>query len=278
MSPLDGWHQVPLEVAVDLQLGGRWTSLRCGSREWLWHNPDDATQRARRQVRPGEPFVDAGGVEECFPTVRGVPDHGDIWSRPWVGAQIAAAVNALRFGRMQRTMTSSGELEVRYQVDAAPGHWFLHAVHALIDVSESASLVAPGVAWMTVLDVHEPEQLWPSGLDRLGPDDGSAVCALLPGCSEAIVIDGNDALRLRWESPQQPDACSLLLWRNLRGWPAGGPYRSVGIEPMVGRAADLASALPSACARLDADGHFRWTLRLAAYARRPTPTRTHFPS
>ena len=33
-------------------------------------------------------------------------------------------------------MTSSGELEVRYQVDAAPGHWFLHAVHALIDVSE----------------------------------------------------------------------------------------------------------------------------------------------
>ena len=89
---------------------------------------------------------------------------------------------------------------------------------------------------MNVLDVDEAEQPWPSGLDRLRPDDGSAVCALLPGCSEVILIDGGDALRLRWESPQQPDACSLLLWRNLRGWPAGAPYRSVGIEPMVGRA------------------------------------------
>lgn len=25
----------------------------------------------------------AGGIEKCVPTVRGTPDHGDAWSRPW---------------------------------------------------------------------------------------------------------------------------------------------------------------------------------------------------
>jgi hypothetical protein len=131
---------------------------------------------------------------------------------------------------------------------------------------------------MTILDVDEPEQPWPSGLDRLGPRRWLGGLCAAARCSEVIVIDGGDALRLRWGSPQQPDACSLLLWRNLHGRPAGAPYRWVAIEPMVRRAADLASALPFACGRLDADGHFRWTLRLAAYARRPTPTRRHVPS
>ena len=43
------------------------------------------TFTARHQipaVYPLPEFVDAGGLEECLPTVRGRPDHGDIWSRP----------------------------------------------------------------------------------------------------------------------------------------------------------------------------------------------------
>jgi hypothetical protein len=71
-------------VAVDSVHGGRWTSLRAAGREWLWHRPDPA----RAGVRPGDPFVDAGGVEECIPTVRGRPDHGDVWSRPWTATGV----------------------------------------------------------------------------------------------------------------------------------------------------------------------------------------------
>ena len=79
----DGWVAVPLTLVTDEQHGGRWTSLRAGSREWLWANPDPAVVRSRGTVEPSDPFVDAGGVEECVPTVRGVPDHGDAWSRVW---------------------------------------------------------------------------------------------------------------------------------------------------------------------------------------------------
>ena len=63
-----------------------------------------------------------------------------------------------------------------------------------------------------------------------------------------------------WNSTSDPNLRSLLLWRNLRGWPAPTPYRSVGIEPMIGRVADLAHGEPPDRANTDAEGRFRWSL------------------
>jgi hypothetical protein len=50
----------PALVSVDLDHGGRWTSLRLGGREWLMSR--DEPRRPR--VAPGDPFADAGGIEE----------------------------------------------------------------------------------------------------------------------------------------------------------------------------------------------------------------------
>ena len=68
---------------MDLDSGGRWTSLRGGGREWLWRNAEANVLAARLAVRPGHSFADAGGVEEALPTVCGHPDHGDVWCQPW---------------------------------------------------------------------------------------------------------------------------------------------------------------------------------------------------
>ena len=46
---------------------------------------------------------------------------------------------------------------------------------------------------------------------------------MLPGVREASVVDGDSALHLRWDAPGRDDLCSLVLWRNLRGRPAGRP-------------------------------------------------------
>ena len=62
----------------------------------------------------------------------------------------------------------------------------------------------------------------------------------------------------------QPEHSSLLLWRNLRGWPEAGPYRSIGIEPMLGRAADWQTADDDELARIGSAGRVGWTLRLEA--------------
>ena len=77
---------------------------RCASRgrEWLWHHADPA----RTSVRPGAPFVDAGGLEECIPTVRGTPDHGLAWSRPWQRIGDEDVVDCAEFTLHRRVSTS----------------------------------------------------------------------------------------------------------------------------------------------------------------------------
>lgn len=265
------WVPVPLTLVTDEQHGGRWTSLRTASREWLWTNPDPAVVRSRGTVAPSDPFVDAGGAEECVPTVRGVPDHGDAWSRVW--GKDPASVELPGVGRLTRTVSAGDEgIELGYALVGAPGTPFLHAVHALLEVGPTAHLEVPEATTMLVLDPEPLVLPWPSGLDRLGPDDGTATCALLAGCREVLVVDGDQALRFAWTAPGHDELCSLLVWRNLRGWPAEAPYRSIGIEPMVGRAADLGDADSADVARIGRDGTHVWNLRVAALEKRSPAT------
>jgi hypothetical protein len=257
------WEQVPLRVTTDLAHGGRWTSLRSPDHEWLWTNPDPMIGVARSRVAPGDTFVDAGGAEECIPTVRGRPDHGDAWARVWSTDGRTDAVDVVGIGRLTRRIEGRQPVVVDYQVTGAPDTLFLHALHMLLDLSTEAKIDVPGASRMTVLDAEDPDREWPSGLDVLGPDDGTAVCALVPGCRRVDVVDGDHALRISWTSPGAVEVCSLLLWRNLGGWPAEAPYRSIGIEPMVGRSADLSSAWPNDCVRIGPSGRFHWSLSLS---------------
>ena len=79
----------------------------------------------------------------------------------------------------------------------------MHAVHALLDLSPDARVEPRGSFATEVLDefssVTTPV-VWPSGLDRCGPDDGSATCALLAGCQAVDIVDGRDRL-------------SIVIWR-----------------------------------------------------------------
>jgi hypothetical protein len=266
-----GWRPAPLALAVDLEHGGRWTSLRSAGREWLWTNPDPEVVARRGAVRPGDAFVDAGGVEECFPGVRGRPDHGDVWSRPWSGSADDAAVDLPGSTRLRRTIaTDATGVHVDHEITGTPGTRFVHAVHALLDLSPAARLVAPTASAMIMVG-DEAETLakhpWPSGLDVLGAADGTATCVILPACAKATVVDGDHALTFAWTFPDRPDLCSLMLWRNLGGWPAERPYRSIGIEPMIGRTAEPAAGDGSAACSLDASGRARWSLHLTASAR-----------
>lgn len=273
-----GWESTPLTLTTDLDHGGRWTSLATSDREWLWSNP--ALAGSRRTVRPGDDFVDAGGAEECFPTIRGTPDHGEVWSRRWEGRESAAVVRAPG-ATLERRVEADDAVAVRYRITTGPGRPFLHALHVLLDVSPDALLQAPGVRSMQVLDHPEPGAVtlatWPDGtgvpLHRLGPDDGTATAACLLECTTATVVDGEDALSFAWQISGETDQrlCSLLLWRNLGGWPPSAPYRSIGVEPMVGRGADLATIGPEDAARADSSGLFTWTLEITAWRRSERP-------
>lgn len=55
----------------------------------------------------------------------------------------------------------------------------------------------------------------------------------------------------------------MALWRNLRGFPAGRPYRSIGVEPMLGSVFDLAEARQAADAvTVPGTGSVEWELEI----------------
>lgn len=291
--------RVPLEVRTDAGHGGRWTSLRGGGREWLWHRDEPRRER----VGAGDEFADAGGLEECIPTVRGVPDHGDAWSRSWTAADETGheyVVRCAEFELTRRIEVHEGAVVADYRIVAEPGYRFVWAGHALLDVSEQAALrlgedtrtrlfpeAAPcvpgpwpqGAPWIEG-DWPEPHGL---RLGELGPDDGTGIGAVAyratpPGTApaasaSALVLDGPDLLRMDLEAEGQP--ASVALWRNLAGFPQPAPYRSIGVEPMLGRVFDLADAREDGdCAVVPANGEAHWRMTITAY-RRKEGTDTH---
>ena len=266
--------RVPLTASVDLALGGRWASISGGGREWLWFRHDPA----RAAVRPGDHFVDSGGLEECIPTVRGTPDHGEAWSHPWRRDDGDDVVDCQDFVLRRGIRHVAGSIVASYRLVADAGYRFLWAGHALLDVSESARLDAPvGVQTLVyseaaglLADAWPPGATtmvgtWPEPLGlplwRLGPTDGTAIGAIL-GCTDVRVLDGRDRLRIRLEVDNQPSGTAL--WRNLGGFPPGAPYRSVGVEPMLGSAFNLAEAAPHQTARVPASGEVSWRLIISA--------------
>jgi hypothetical protein len=268
-----------IRVVTDPARGGRWTSLRAHGREWLWTR--DEPRRAH--AGSGDAFADAGGLEECVPTVRGTPDHGDAWSRPWTAATDESGgdgdegqgdardtyvVRCPDFRLVRSLHTSGARLTADYLLTADPGYRFVWAAHALLDVSASGRLdLAEGAAGRLYADggARWTPFAWPSAggvaLDRLGPDDGTALAAVVDTAG-AAVHDGSHTLTFALSAEDQP--VSVALWRNLRGFPDGAPYRSVGVEPMLGRVFDLAAAGEDDAARVPACGEVRWRLTVTA--------------
>jgi hypothetical protein len=274
---------------MDAAHGGRWTSLNGGGREWLWHRHEPR----RDQVVVGDAFADAGGLEECVPTVRGAPDHGDAWSRAWTPLDeegLEHVVGCTDFELVRRISVDDGVVVADYHLSADPGYRFIWAGHALLDVGsqagvemdldtkvrlfpEAAALLRSpwpdGAAWV--------EGDWPAPagvrLDTLGPDDGSAVGAVAysagtgahAGAATALVVDGPDMLRVTVQADGQPTA--IALWRNLGGFPQPEPYRSIGVEPMLGRVFDLADAREGDCAVTPTTGEVRWRLTITSLRR-----------
>jgi hypothetical protein len=262
-------------VRTDLDHGGRWTSLMLGGREWLWHRPDPS----RSSVAPGDAFVDAGGLEECVPTVRGIPDHGSAWSRAWSRHGDEDVVDCVDFVLRRRLAVGEHSVQSRYRLEASPGYRFLWAAHALLDLDVGARIVLPEGAPVRLYPEAAPvlANEWPRGapyvvgewpaprgvkLDQLGPDDGTAIGATVLGTRSVEIVDGPHRLFMRLDA-EVDVAVSVSIWRNLGGFPVSTPYRSVGVEPMLGRTFELGSAGADDAVTVPVNGCVEWVLHVS---------------
>jgi hypothetical protein len=252
-------------VRIDTADGGRWTSLWLANREWLWGGPGllDGPRTGHTA------FTDAGGLDECFPTVRGTPDHGGLWNQPW--SDSVAYDNT----KLTRTFTTGRDtVTVDYHLSAPAGYRFVWAAHALLDCAVGATISAEPSECRLYPEAAPLLDTWPTaapwvattwpalGLDAYGPSDGTAVGAVLVDCPRATVRDRDTELTMILSCPGQP--VSTALWRNLAGFPDGTPYRSLGVEPMLGRVFDLAEAGPGDAAVVPASGELAWRLTFSA--------------
>lgn len=266
---MDASHPVALELTTDLALGGRWTSLRSGGREWLWRNPDAAIRAARGRVNPDDPFVDAGGGEECFPCIRAPFDHGLAWSRPWQQRGAAEGVAAGGYDLHRTRGIADGVVTVRYVIGAEAPLPAIHATHLLLDLSEDAELHpgphAPLVFWDPRPDAEIASLGGEDAFVRaLGRGVRSAVAYSLPDCRTVTVVDGDDALELTLAADDPEVPLGFVIWRNLRGWPAPRPYRSIGVEPAVGWDVSLPPTIDRGAVALGPGRDVSWTLTLRA--------------
>ena len=256
-------------VTTDLEHGGRWTSLRHGGRQWLWSRDEPRRQR----VAAGDQFADAGGIEECIPTVRGVPDHGAAWSRAWHMQDDHAVVECGDFQLRRRIRTGADDVTADYRLTATPGFRFIWAAHALLNLSQDARLDLPRDAALRIYpDATSAAATFRTGrwpdparlrLDRLGPDDGTAIGIIALDCANVGICDGGDRLEMRLTTAE-PAPVSIAMWRNLGGYPAERPYRSIGVEPMLGSVFDLAHATATDAVTVGRSGLVQWQLRITS--------------
>lgn len=260
------------EVAVDLEDGGRWTSLTLGGREWFWAGP--GLHKGPRDELTS--YVDVGGLDECFPTVRGTPDHGGLWNQAWSPLEDDEDWDAVQYGEAVLLRRFNGgdipdEAEthtvwVDYRLIAPAGYRFIWAAHALLDCEEGAFIDAPAETACRLYPQDGSaftDSVWAAlDLASYGPTDGTAVGAVLVDCPKTSVVDGPMELTFSLDCPGQP--MSTALWRNLGGYPEGAPYRSLGVEPMLGRVFGLDEAGTEDAAVVAESGELTWRLVVSA--------------
>lgn len=205
-----------LQVDILPEVGGKVVSLkrvRTGT-EFLLAPPDPS--RPYPFDVPGAPFTafDMSGFDECFPTVgacasprsgrgpQSLPDHGELWSRPWEVVEHGEHVMTLRISSthlpctLERTLRLDGPvLEARYTLtnqQSAPLP-YLWSAHPLLACDEGDGVwLPPSVSGACVEYSHD---------DRLGPRgsavDASALGDLLrhlapgpPARAEKLFIEG----------------------------------------------------------------------------------------
>lgn len=268
-----GWQisNAALSVTVLPSWGGKIAAVydRRRQRQWLHENiylpyqqPDYGADYVRRH--------DVGGYDDCFPSVApcrypaapwqhvAVPDHGDVWSLPWVAEVGVDAITLTVSGihvpyLLTKTirLLDDGQLHIDYAATnltpfAMPFVWSSHPLFALrpgMRIRIPATRVVENDSGRTVS--------WPQvdGRDlSVAPDPATAVAYKLftPPLTEgwAELHDPADGATFRFTF--DPTLVTHVgLWLNYGGWsgvPGVPPYYNIGLEPCIG----AADALPDA--------------------------------
>lgn len=242
---------------IDRRTGRNWLSVT--DRTW-----GDATA-------PRWEDSDRAGWDECVPNIAGgvhptahveLPDHGEVWSRPWAydlldsGIRTRIEGHVLAYTLTRDIVLSNETLLIAYRLEnlAEEELDICWAMHLLADIKPSAvqladdtpvrvdstfgacNGVAAGQDWTT----------WSDLAARLAEAKPGWACKVFtrPGSVTSVAgADENGRLTVSFE--EQPVPMTFGLWLNAGGWPSHEPLQHVGIEAGFGDHDDLSKARES---------------------------------
>ena len=248
----------------------------------------------------GFQFSDAGGWDECFPSVAAcamggiqIPDHGDVWRKLWTadfdGSILNASVDAfsvpVRFSK--HLSLDDAKLQTEYTAENISQQTteFLWSAHPLFQVEEGDRILLPG----SVADVHvegstidglvglDSRCAWPmaeiSGgecidLSKVGPPDSTTAHKLFAGrLSSGWCGLYRSKLQLGILMQFDPALTPYAgLWISQAQWPAGSARRqyTVALEPTFAPCDALDRASAMGCSMILKPGDsFSWPLVLS---------------
>jgi hypothetical protein len=255
-----------LSLGLRPERGAKVSSLtdRRSGRNWL--SVTDRAWTASTNVKWED--SDRAGWDECMPNIApglhpdsGVelPDHGEVWSRPWTFDQTPCGVRtqirgvALPYELIRDISLGDETATVTYRLTnfAAELTHVGWAMHLLADIRPSAvrlpddTPVRVDSTFGACGGVTEGEGWtnWRELADRLPMSETGWACKVFtrPGSVDLVdLVDKTGGLTV--SIADTPTPATLGLWLNAGGWPSDEPLHHVGIEPGFGDHDDLRAA------------------------------------
>jgi hypothetical protein len=246
---------------------------------------------------------DAGGWDECLPSVASctvgdveIPDHGDVWRKPWTAVlkndAILARVEAFSLPlRFSRWLSLDGPaMHLRYAVTNTGQHGtdFLWSAHPLFQVEEGDRIVLPDTVHQVRVEGTSVERLvrnkdysaWPIAelangghldLSTVGALDGRTAHKffagpLTTGWCGLYRAKLKMGIVMRFDPGQTPFAG---LWISQGAWPQqndGAKQYTVALEPTTAICDGLDHAATLGCAQhLLPQAEYSWPLQFEVF-------------
>jgi hypothetical protein len=254
-----------VEIAVVPELGAKIISLKNlrTQREWLWR-PKDKLELFKNSPQDDFSASTLVGIDECLPTIapcswrgRQLPDHGEVWSRPWIVGQSAWQHGMLKTSiklensplEFERTLQlREDNLQFNYKLSnlAAMEERFIWAIHPLLRLTEGDKLELPastaallsGKVWIDAVASATPQNECCKAFAHPVREGRAAIKSNLQG----------DWLEFTWD-PDENNA--LGLWLSRGGWHG---HHHFAIEPTNADHDSLATAAGLQCCGVIAGG------------------------
>lgn len=306
-----------LQVQLLPELGGKMVELRNQGtgRQFLLQPGSHGRDYTRPRYGSDFSRYDASGFDECFPTVAPVdggsdgaggvpslPDHGELWSRPWdveLGEDSATLrIDGVRspYSFEKRVTLCDNRIQLDYMVqnrgaDSLP---FLWSAHPLLRPEPAARLLLPDsvnavrLDWVSDARLGAPGSTlpWPglshpSGADYSvvpAGDAGWALKCFTPRLDQGFAgihyPETDDVLLFSFDAAEVP---YVGVWLCYGGWPeeASVKHTAVALEPTISRCDSLADAIRRGEHReIAGDDVHTWSLELSVWEGGPDVVRT----